>query len=178
MPGFPNRGGALGGALQDRRLVYPELRAHCRGAWRSFLRRHGGTPGDILRELNEAVHLAPNNWIYRTALGEVYQEQGQSVRAIQVYSEALSLAPDQGSVYFQRGLAYKAIGEFSLGHLMRPGLLYLEINEKYGDDVKSLLLGQGFERVDVLKDLNNKDRFIRAEVKMTMLDTSYWNVEH
>jgi tetratricopeptide (TPR) repeat protein len=77
----------------------------------SFLRRHGGAPGDVLPELQEAVRLSPGNWIYRTALGEVYQEQGQSVQAIQIYSEALSLAPDQGSVYFQRGLAYGAMGE-------------------------------------------------------------------
>ncbi len=77
----------------------------------TFLRRHGGAPGDILHELHEAVSLAPGNWIYRTALGEVYQEQGQSLQAIQAYSEALDLAPDQGPIFFERGLAYRAMGD-------------------------------------------------------------------
>jgi tetratricopeptide (TPR) repeat protein len=79
----------------------------------SFLRRHGGAPGEVLQELQEAVRLAPGNWIYRAALGEVYQGQGQSARAIQAYSEALDLAPDQGPIYFQRGLAYRTMGELS-----------------------------------------------------------------
>jgi release factor glutamine methyltransferase len=75
-------------------------------------------------------------------------------------------------------LFYKAIAEFSFLHLLRPGSLYLEINERFGKEVVEILLSTGFEKAQVLKDIHGKDRFIRAEAKTTMLDTSYWNVEH
>ena len=75
-------------------------------------------------------------------------------------------------------LFYKAIAEFAFIHLIRPGTLYLEINELYGKQIQELLISIGFERVDLLKDIHGKNRFIRAEAKTTMLDSSYWNVEH
>jgi release factor glutamine methyltransferase len=73
---------------------------------------------------------------------------------------------------------YQAIGEFAFSHLIRPGKLYLEINERFGGEICKLLGSTGFDRSEVFKDIHGKDRFIRAEVKSTMLDTSYWNVEH
>jgi release factor glutamine methyltransferase len=73
---------------------------------------------------------------------------------------------------------YQAIGEFALQHLLRPGFLYLEINERFGKRISELLLSLGFDKADVQKDIHGKDRFIRAVAKSTMLDTSYWNVEH
>jgi len=77
--------------------------------------------------------------------------------------------PDEDPLVF-----YRAIGSFAFRHLVRPGLLYLEINERFGTEVKQILLKQGFEKVDVLCDIFGKDRFIRAEAKSTMLDSSYW----
>ena len=73
---------------------------------------------------------------------------------------------------------YKPIAEFAFQHLLRPGSLYLEINERFGKPVRELLLSIGFDKADVLKDIQGKDRFIRAEAKTMNLDTSYWNVEH
>jgi len=73
---------------------------------------------------------------------------------------------------------YTAITEFAYLHLVRPGSLYLEINERFGKQIKEFLLSTGFDKAEVLKDIRGKDRFIRAEAKTTMLDTSYWNVEH
>ncbi len=73
---------------------------------------------------------------------------------------------------------YKAITEFAYLHLLRPGSLYLEINERFGKQIKEFLLSSGFDKAEVMKDIHGKDRFIRAEAKTTMLDTSYWNVEH
>ena len=81
--------------------------------------------------------------------------------------------PDETPLLF-----YEAIAEFSFNHLIKPGLLYFEINERFGHEIKEILLKKGFERVDLFKDFKGKDRFIRAEAKTTMLDTSYWNVEH
>jgi release factor glutamine methyltransferase len=66
--------------------------------------------------------------------------------------------PDNDPLVF-----YKTIADFTFLHLSCPGLLYLEINERFGHEVKALLLAQGFDDVEVNKDINGKDRFIRAE---------------
>ena len=58
---------------------------------------------------------------------------------------------------------YKAIAAFTRQHLCRPGLLYLEINERFGPEIRTLLLNKGFDKVAVMKDIHGKDRFIRAE---------------
>ena len=73
-------------------------------------------------------------------------------------------------------LYYKAIGDFAFKHLIRPGTLYVEINERFGTEVKKLFLGMGFDRAEVIKDLYGKDRFVRAEAVYVMADTSYWMV--
>ena len=73
---------------------------------------------------------------------------------------------------------YEAIAEFAALHLIHPGSLYFEINERFGKEIRDCLLAKGFYNVEVLNDINGKERFIRAQTKMTMLDTSYWHVEH
>jgi len=59
---------------------------------------------------------------------------------------------------------YSSITEFSFLHLKRPGSLYLEINERFGTRIKAHILSKGFNSAEVLKDLNGKDRFIRARL--------------
>jgi release factor glutamine methyltransferase len=86
--------------------------------------------------------------------------------------EAL-FVPDKDPLVF-----YTAIAEFAFLHLVRPGFLYLEINERFGRELKNMLISMGYDRPEILKDIHGKDRFIRAETKTTMKDTSYWNVEH
>jgi release factor glutamine methyltransferase len=58
---------------------------------------------------------------------------------------------------------YKAISDFASAHLKPNGLLYLEINERFGPEMRSLLITKKFNNVEVIKDINGKDRFIRAE---------------
>ena len=72
--------------------------------------------------------------------------------------EAL-FVPDHDPLKF-----YSVIAEFGLLHLCRPGLIYLEINERLGTEVKSLFLKNGFDKAELMKDINGKDRFIRAEL--------------
>jgi release factor glutamine methyltransferase len=55
---------------------------------------------------------------------------------------------------------YKAIAEFSAINLRPNGYLFLEINEKFGDQVKSLFLNAGFINVEIRQDLSGKDRFL------------------
>lgn len=77
--------------------------------------------------------------------------------------------PDQDPLVF-----YAAISDFALKHLIRPGNLYLEINERFGNSIRTMLLRKGFEKVEVIKDIHGKDRLIKAEVKPRFDDTSYW----
>jgi len=85
--------------------------------------------------------------------------------------EAL-FVPDEDPLVYCR-----TIGAIAYQHLIRPGALYVEINERFGSEIKGILLSQGFDRVEVLRDLAGKDRFVRAEAKHTMADTSYWMVD-
>jgi len=86
------------------------------------------------------------------------------------YEPDLALyVPDVDPLIFHR-----TIGRFAWVHLLRPGLLYLEINERFGKEIKSLLQSLGFDNVTIIRDFKEKERIVRAEAKSSMLDTSYW----
>jgi release factor glutamine methyltransferase len=42
------------------------------------------------------------------------------------------------------------------------GLLAVEINQRFGKEVAALMLESGLQRVELLKDLAGKDRFVLA----------------
>jgi release factor glutamine methyltransferase len=65
--------------------------------------------------------------------------------------------PDQDPLIF-----YKKISEMAIKHLKKDGRLYFEINAAYGKQVKKLLKDKGFSDIVIRKDLNDKDRFVRA----------------
>lgn len=66
--------------------------------------------------------------------------------------------PDEDPLKF-----YKRICQISADCLKIGGKLYFEIHEKFGPEMSGLLIQYGFEEVEVLKDLQGKDRFIRAK---------------
>jgi len=57
---------------------------------------------------------------------------------------------------------YERIADFGLLHLKYMGLLYFEINEAFGKECVEMLEFKGFSRINLKKDLNGKDRMIRA----------------
>jgi release factor glutamine methyltransferase len=57
---------------------------------------------------------------------------------------------------------YKAISHFATEHLKGLGRLYFEINEKFGSEIQKTLTETGFGQVEVICDLNEKPRFVRA----------------
>ena len=59
-------------------------------------------------------------------------------------------------------LFYRHISDFALRHLNSKGKLYFEINEALGSDVKQMMEGKGFEKVEVKKDISGKDRIAFA----------------
>jgi release factor glutamine methyltransferase len=59
---------------------------------------------------------------------------------------------------------YKVIADFALNHLEKNGLLFFEINESYGKAVAELLKNKQFKNVELRKDVNDKDRMVKAEL--------------
>lgn len=75
------------------------------------------------------------------------------------YEPALALfVPDEEPLKF-----YDAIARWA-GKLLKPsGALYCEINEKFGPQTAALFGKMG--RVELIKDMNDKDRFIKLIIK-------------
>lgn len=61
---------------------------------------------------------------------------------------------------------YKAISHFAVKHLKSEGLLFFEINEYLGEETKKLLINSEFEKVELKKDIFNKDRMLKATNKI------------
>jgi len=57
-------------------------------------------------------------------------------------------------------LFYKRILELCQSHLNPNGKIYFEIHEKYGNEIKKLLESNYFHQVNVIKDLQGKDRMV------------------
>ena len=59
-------------------------------------------------------------------------------------------------------LFYRAITLFAKNHLNPKGKLYFEINEKFGLETKNLVAELSFDSVEVIKDMNGKDRIVKG----------------
>ena len=55
---------------------------------------------------------------------------------------------------------YEQIIKLSISQLKKNGLIYFEINERFGSEVAELLKVNNFSNVSIVKDLNGKDRFV------------------
>ena len=59
-------------------------------------------------------------------------------------------------------LFYEKIAAFGLQHLHNNGLLFFEINEAYGTAMIELLAAKGYQNIELRKDMQGKDRIIKA----------------
>lgn len=59
-------------------------------------------------------------------------------------------------------LFYKAIAQFAKIQLNTNGKLYFEIHEKLGKEVKSILETMGFLNIEIIQDINEKNRIIKC----------------
>ena len=57
---------------------------------------------------------------------------------------------------------YKAIADFGVHHLKHHGKCYVEINEHFGAETKKVFEERNYKNVEILRDINGKDRFVRA----------------
>ena len=57
---------------------------------------------------------------------------------------------------------YKRITGIACNHLVKGGKLYFEIHENFGAEVKDLLAKAGFIDVQIIQDLQGKDRIVKG----------------
>src|SRR6185503_2502576 len=62
-------------------------------------------------------------------------------------------------------LFYRKLSEFALQHLNPGGSLFVEINEKLGNEVVNLFQSAGLKEVQMKKDMQGKDRMVKAVKK-------------
>ena len=85
-------------------------------------------------------------------------EQDSIHSRVKDYEPHLALfVPDDDPLLF-----YKKIVDFSKEHLTTEGSLYFEINESLPNEVSAMLKDKGFKAIEVKKDLQGKDRMIKA----------------
>ena len=87
-----------------------------------------------------------------------WSERESMDRNVKDYEPGQALfVPDNDPLLF-----YKAIAPYARQSLERGGRLYLEINQRFGDEVKRLLEDSGFDEVRIIKDSFGKVRFAEA----------------
>ncbi|EAY31925.1 peptide chain release factor N(5)-glutamine methyltransferase [Microscilla marina] len=85
-------------------------------------------------------------------------EQAQMHENVLKHEPALALFVPQNEPL----LFYEAITQVARQKLKPQGALYFEINEQFGAITKKMIEQQGFQEVEVRKDLFGKDRMVKA----------------
>ena len=90
-----------------------------------------------------------------------WSEREAMDRNVKDYEPGQALfVPDNDPLLF-----YKAIAPYAAQSLERGGRLYLEINQRFGNEVKRLLEDNGFDEVRISEDSFGKVRFAAAIMK-------------
>jgi release factor glutamine methyltransferase len=58
---------------------------------------------------------------------------------------------------------YRRIADLGRDYLSKGGLLFFEINEKYGQEILEMLAGNGYTDTQLRRDLSGRDRMIKAK---------------
>jgi release factor glutamine methyltransferase len=84
-------------------------------------------------------------------------EYGNMAKHVTDFEPSMALfVPDEDALVF-----YRKIGQFAQTHLSASGMLFFEINEALGNATTALLEQQDYQ-VELKKDLQGKDRMIKA----------------
>ena len=87
-----------------------------------------------------------------------WSERDAMDRNVKDYEPGQALfVPDNDPLLF-----YKAIVPYAAQSLERGGKLYLEINQRFGNEVKRLMQDNGFDEVRIIEDSYGKVRFAAA----------------
>jgi release factor glutamine methyltransferase len=80
-----------------------------------------------------------------------------SIHVLQYEPNIALFVPDEDALIF-----YEAIGEFGKTHLKPEGSVFVEINEAMGAEVVQLFSEKGYKNVVIKKDMQGKDRLVKA----------------
>ena len=87
-----------------------------------------------------------------------WSERESMERNVKDYEPGQALfVPDNDPLLF-----YKSIAPYAMQSLIKGGRLYLEINQRFGAEVKRLLEENGFDEVRIIEDSFGKVRFAAA----------------
>ena len=89
------------------------------------------------------------------------EKSGMQANVLHYEPAAALFVPDSDPLLF-----YRAIAKFSRQHLSKNGMLYLEINENLGKEVRLLLKDEGFSEIILRKDMQGKNRIVRCKWKL------------
>lgn len=85
------------------------------------------------------------------------QKQEMHRNVLEFEPELALFVPDDDPLLFYRAIAKKG------KQLLKPdGKLYFEINEEFGEEVASLLSQLGYFQVQIIKDLNGRNRIVKG----------------
>ncbi len=88
------------------------------------------------------------------------EEAAQMERNVLDHEPKIALfVPDDNPLVF-----YHFIGAFAISHLRPAGVLYVEINHRFGKECTELFRGLGFQDVSIRQDRYGKDRIIRCRL--------------
>ena len=87
----------------------------------------------------------------------ISEKDGMHKNVLEHEPHAALFVPDNDALIF-----YHHISEFAKGHLVKQGLLFLEINENLGPKTVELLNEKGFVDIELRQDMRGKNRMIRA----------------
>lgn len=86
-----------------------------------------------------------------------YERSTMAKNVLEYEPELALFVTDQNSLVF-----YNRIVELAKDHLRSNGKVYVEINERFGEETKKLFLDDIFNSVELLNDMFGKNRFIKA----------------
>jgi release factor glutamine methyltransferase len=87
----------------------------------------------------------------------ISEKDGMHKNVLEHEPHAALFVPDNDALIF-----YHRIAEFAKAHLVKQGLLFLEINENLGPKTVELLNEKGFVDIELRQDMRGKNRMIRA----------------
>lgn len=88
----------------------------------------------------------------------VKQKKEMNKNVVNHEPHAALFVPDDDALLF-----YKAIAHFAKKRLYENGSIYLEIHENLGQDVTNLFGQEGYQNIELRKDMQGKDRMVKMK---------------
>jgi len=115
---------------------------------------------DILKDTNQILNTKFSIIISNPPYITIAEKHQMHIHVIDHEPHSALFVPDNKPLIF-----YEHIIDFATTHLFADGLLFFEINGNFGNQVISLLDKKGFSDIELRKDLQGKDRMIKARFK-------------